>query len=121
RPDRPLPAAPAGGLQAARPPPLSPAPGGPPPRGRVGPRRSPPASLSGPRADGLRPDLTAPLDLAGRRPLAAIHATGAWLLPAQLPVLEGAGVQRLVCFSSTSMLAKAASPSAQEREVTRML
>jgi uncharacterized protein YbjT (DUF2867 family) len=82
--------------------------------------RRPEPALS-PAADWLAADLTRPLDLAGRRPAAAIHATGAWLLPPQLPVLEQAGLQRLVCFSSTSMLAKAASPSAEEREIARML
>jgi uncharacterized protein YbjT (DUF2867 family) len=82
--------------------------------------RRPEPALS-PAADWLAADLAQPLDLAGRQPAAAIHATGAWLLPCQLPVLEQAGVQRLVCFSSTSMLAKAASPSAQEREIARML
>ncbi|HEY2110774.1 MAG TPA: NAD-dependent epimerase/dehydratase family protein, partial [Dongiaceae bacterium] len=74
-----------------------------------------------PAADWLAADLAQPLDLARRQPAAAIHATGAWLLPPQLPVLEQAGLQRLVCFSSTSMLAKAASPSAEEREIARML
>jgi nucleoside-diphosphate-sugar epimerase len=82
--------------------------------------RRPEPALS-PGADWLAADLTRPLDLAGHRPQAAIHATGAWLLPPQLPALEEAGVQRLVCFSSTSMLAKAASPSAEEREIVRML
>ena len=82
--------------------------------------RRPEPALS-PAADCLASDLAQPLDLAGRQPAAAIHATGAWLLPPQLPALEQAGVQRLVCFSSTSMLAKAASPSAEEREIARML
>jgi len=82
--------------------------------------RRPDPTLS-PGADWLASDLTRSVDLGGRRPVAAIHATGAWLLPPQLPVLAEAGVQRLVCFSSTSMLAKAASPSPQEREVARML
>ena len=82
-------------------------------------RRPEPALSTG--ADWLAADLSRPIDLAGRKPAAAIHATGAWLLPPQLPVLAAAGVQRLVCFSSTSMLAKAASPSAAEREVAGML
>jgi nucleoside-diphosphate-sugar epimerase len=82
--------------------------------------RRPEPALS-PAADWLAADLAQPLDLAGRQPAAAIHATGAWLLPPQLPALEQAGVQRLVCFSSTSMLAKAASPSAEEREIARVL
>jgi len=74
-----------------------------------------------PSAEWLAGDLTRPLDLGDRKPAAAIHATGAWLLPPQLPMLRGAGVERLVCFSSTSMLAKAPSPSAREREVARLL
>jgi nucleoside-diphosphate-sugar epimerase len=74
-----------------------------------------------PAADWLAGDLTRPIDLAGRKPAAVIHATGAWLLPPQLSPLRQAGVERLVCFSSTSMLAKMASPSAKEREVARRL
>jgi nucleoside-diphosphate-sugar epimerase len=75
----------------------------------------------GPAAEWRASDLTRPIDLGKLMPAAAIHATGAWLLPPQLPVLRQAGVERLVCFSSTSMLAKAASPSAREREVARLL
>ena len=74
-----------------------------------------------PEAEWLARDLTRPLDLGDRRPVAAIHATGAWLLPAQLPALAAAGVQRLVCFSSTSVLAKAESSSAGDRDVARQL
>lgn len=62
-----------------------------------------------------------PLHLGDRRPVAAIHATGAWFLPPHLPALASAGVERLVCFSSTSVLAKAGSSSAIEREVARQL
>lgn len=72
-------------------------------------------------ADWLARDLTRPLDLGAYRPVAAIHATGAWLLPAHLADLRAAGVRRLICFSSTSMLAKADSTSAKEREVARRL
>jgi len=75
----------------------------------------------GPAAEWRAGDLTRPLDLGELKPAAAIHATGAWLLPPQLPMLRQVGVERLVCFSSTSMLAKAASPSAREREVARLL
>jgi nucleoside-diphosphate-sugar epimerase len=74
-----------------------------------------------PAADWLAWDLTRPLDLGGRRPVAAVHATGAWLLPPQLGPLAAAGVRRLVCFSSTSLLAKAASPSAAERDIVARL
>ena len=74
-----------------------------------------------PKADWLAADLTQAFDLGARRPIAAIHATGAWLLPAQLPMLERIGVERLVCFSSTSVIARTASPSAGERETARRL
>src|SRR5262245_1473400 len=74
-----------------------------------------------PAAEWLAADLTRPIDLAGRRPVAAIHATGAWLLSAQLALLKQAGVERLVCFSSTSVLVKGTSPSAREREVAGRL
>jgi nucleoside-diphosphate-sugar epimerase len=82
--------------------------------------RRPEPSLA-PAMEWLAGDLSRPLDLGDLKPAAAIHATGAWLLPPQLPMLRQAGVERLVCFSSTSMLAKAASPSAREREVARLL
>lgn len=82
--------------------------------------RRPDPALS-PAAEWIAADLSHPLDLAGHGPAAAIHATGAWLLPAQLEPLRSAGVERLVCFSSTSMLAKAQSISAPEREIARRL
>jgi nucleoside-diphosphate-sugar epimerase len=82
--------------------------------------RRPPSDIAF-GADWLARDLTQPLDLAANRPVAAIHATGAWLLPAHLAALRDAGVERLVCFSSTSVLAKAESGSAAEREVARRL
>jgi len=74
-----------------------------------------------PEAEWLTSDLEGPLDLGDRKPVAAIHATGAWLLPLHLPALAAAGVKRLVCFSSTSVLAKADSSSAEERRVARQL
>jgi nucleoside-diphosphate-sugar epimerase len=74
-----------------------------------------------PEAEWLTCDLVGPLDLGDRRPVAAIHATGAWLLPRHLPALAAAGVKRLVCFSSTSVLAKADSSSGAERRVARQL
>jgi nucleoside-diphosphate-sugar epimerase len=80
-----------------------------------------PQKVLAPEADWLAADLSQPLKLDGLRPAAAIHATGAWLLPLQLPILAQAGVERLVCFSSTSMLSKADSPSAGERETARRL
>lgn len=72
-------------------------------------------------AEWLAADLTQPLDLRGRRISAAIHASSAWLLPAHLAALGTAGAQRLICFSSTSMLAKAASPSSAERATAERL
>jgi nucleoside-diphosphate-sugar epimerase len=82
--------------------------------------RRPPSDMAF-GADWLACDLTGPLDLGPYRPAAAIHAAGAWLLPAHLSALRAAGVGRLVCFSSTSMLAKADSASAAERDVARRL
>ncbi len=82
--------------------------------------RRPPSDIAF-GADWLARDLTEPLDLASYRPVAAIHATGAWLLPAHLSAIRAAGVRRLICFSSTSMLAKANSTSAPEREIARRL
>jgi nucleoside-diphosphate-sugar epimerase len=73
------------------------------------------------QADWLAADLARPLDLGSRRPAVAIHAAGAWLLPAQFEPLRAAGVRRVVCFSSTSMLAKAESSSAAERALARRL
>jgi nucleoside-diphosphate-sugar epimerase len=82
--------------------------------------RKPPSDIAF-GADWLARDLTRSLDLAPYRPAAVIHATGAWLLPAHLASLRAAGVRRLVCFSSTSMLAKVDSASAAERDVARRL
>jgi nucleoside-diphosphate-sugar epimerase len=82
--------------------------------------RRPPSDIAV-GADWLARDLTRPLDLAAYRPVAAIHATGAWLLPAHLSALRAVGIRRLVCFSSTSMLAKADSYSAVERDIAQRL
>jgi nucleoside-diphosphate-sugar epimerase len=82
--------------------------------------RRPPSDIAF-GADWLARDLTRPLDLAAYRPVAAIHATGAWLLPAHLSALRAVGIRRLVCFSSTSMLAKADSYSAVERDIAQRL
>ena len=82
--------------------------------------RRPPSDIAF-GAQWLAHDLDEPLDLTSLRPMAAIHATGAWLLPAHLASLRTAGVRRLICFSSTSLLAKADSTSAAEREVAGRL
>ncbi len=44
-----------------------------------------------------------------------------WLLPQALEALKGAGMKRLVAFSSTSVFTKAASPDASERAVAARL
>jgi nucleoside-diphosphate-sugar epimerase len=72
-------------------------------------------------AEWLAADLNQPLDLRGRKISAAIHASSAWLLPAHLATLRTAGAHRLVCLSSTSMLAKANSPSGAERATASRL
>src|SRR5579871_2966983 len=82
--------------------------------------RHPPSDIAF-GAEWLAADLTQPLDLGGRRIGAAIHASSAWLLPAHLATLRAAGVERLVCFSSTSMLAKVNSRSAAERNTAARL
>jgi nucleoside-diphosphate-sugar epimerase len=82
--------------------------------------RRPPRDLAA-SAHWLARDLTQPLDLAAHRPAVAVHATGAWLLMPHLAALRGAGVGRLICFSSTSLLAKAGSTSAGERKIVRVL
>ncbi|HYV89906.1 MAG TPA: NAD-dependent epimerase/dehydratase family protein [Candidatus Polarisedimenticolia bacterium] len=82
--------------------------------------RHPPSDIAF-GAEWLAADLTGPLDLGGRHIGAAIHASSAWLLPAHLATLRAAGVRRLVCFSSTSMLAKVNSPSVAERNTAARL
>jgi nucleoside-diphosphate-sugar epimerase len=58
---------------------------------------------------------------AGPLNLPTLHAVGAiatvpiWLLPALVPALHSAGIQRLVCFSSTSVFGKQTSRSAYEQ------
>lgn len=44
-----------------------------------------------------------------------------WLLPAALPAMKSAGMQRVVAFSSTSVFTKAASDDAYERGVAERL
>jgi nucleoside-diphosphate-sugar epimerase len=62
-------------------------------------------------------------DLARRLPpLGLVYALNPiWLLPQALAALTGAGMKRLVAFSSTSVFTKAASPEASEREVANRL
>ena len=55
------------------------------------------------------------------RARAALSLSPIWLLPAALPALERAGVERIVAVSSTSRWTKAASPHATERAVAARL
>jgi nucleoside-diphosphate-sugar epimerase len=82
--------------------------------------RRPQPSIS-PAAEWISADLRQPFALASRRPAAVIHATGAWLLSTQLGWLGQESQIRLICFSSTSMLVKSASPSPAEREIAARL
>jgi nucleoside-diphosphate-sugar epimerase len=52
---------------------------------------------------------------------AVVSLSPIWLLPDALPHLAGAGVRRVVAFSSTSRFTKADSPDAEEREVAKRL
>ncbi len=67
-------------------------------------------------------DLAAP-DLAARLPPAevVVSLSPVWLLPAALPALLETGARRVIAFSSTSRLTKAASPIAEERAVAERL
>lgn len=66
-------------------------------------------------------DLAKPLPgLADRAP-AAIATLPIWLLAPHLPALGAAGVARLVAFSSSSILAKGASPDEHDRLMVRRL
>jgi nucleoside-diphosphate-sugar epimerase len=77
-------------------------------------------------ADGapgwLRADLAEP-DLAARLPLSptVLSLPPIWHLPQALGALQARGMRRLVAFSSTSALTKAASPDARERAIARRL
>ena len=65
-------------------------------------------------------DLSAP-DLALPPADAVLSLSPIWLLPAVLPALQAAGVERLVAFSSTSRFTKERSPVAEERAVAARL
>lgn len=70
----------------------------------------------------IEADLTAP-NWAARTPATAtvFALMPIWLLPPALPALAAAGARRLVAFSSTSAITKAASPEPSERDVARRL
>jgi nucleoside-diphosphate-sugar epimerase len=70
----------------------------------------------------VRADLADP-ELAAKLPSCptALSLSPVWHLPAALPALKAAGLQRLVAFSSTSVFGKADSPDAHEQAVVRRL
>ena len=80
-------------------------------------RRPPDADLAWFTGDLAAANLPAHLPRVG----AVISLSPIWLLPPALPALIGAGMRRLVAFSSTSRTVKAASPVAQERAVAARL
>jgi nucleoside-diphosphate-sugar epimerase len=57
------------------------------------------------------------LDLRGLKPQTLIYTPSIWTLPPHLKKLSKAGIKRLVCFSSTSIMSKASSGNAYEREL----
>lgn len=75
--------------------------------------------------DYAHPDLTwiygnmegATLDLRGMPAATVIYTPGIWTLPPHLKRLKRSGVKRLICFSSTSIIAKATSGNAYEKEL----
>ena len=81
-----------------------------------------PSTPSDRGVEGIVADLQAP-ELGARlgRVDAVLSLSPIWLLPQALPALLSAGMSRLVAFSSTSRLTKAASPVAAEREVAARL
>ncbi len=81
-----------------------------------------PPETGGAGVDWLQGDALDP-GLAGRLPAveAVFSLSPIWLLPAALPALAGAGAGRLIAFSSTSVVTKAASPVAQERDTAARL
>ena len=57
------------------------------------------------------------LDLRGLKPKTLIYTPSIWTLPPHLKKLSGEGIKRLICFSSTSIMSKATSENAYEREM----
>lgn len=70
----------------------------------------------------MRADLSDP-ELAARLPFCptVLSLSPVWHLPPALGALKARGMRRLVAFSSTSVLTKAASPDAYEQAVARRL
>ena len=81
--------------------------------------RDPPAGAGG---RWLKGDLADP-ELGAKLPRACsvLSLSPIWLLPPALPALARTGAKRLVAFSSTSRVTKAASPDAGERGVAERL
>jgi nucleoside-diphosphate-sugar epimerase len=70
----------------------------------------------------LRADLNDPgLQAAAPQVATVISLSPIWLLPAALPALKAAGMERLVAFSSTSVFTKAGSDDEGERATARAL
>ncbi len=59
------------------------------------------------------------IDLAGHTPHTLVYTAAIWHLPKHLDALAKAGVKRLVCFSSTSIMGKASSQNAYEQQLVR--
>lgn len=57
------------------------------------------------------------LDLRGQTPRTLIYTPSIWTLPPHLKKLQRAGVKRLICFSSTSIMSKKTSINPYEREL----
>jgi nucleoside-diphosphate-sugar epimerase len=74
-----------------------------------------------PRLTLLPADLTAPGPLAVPPAGILIHTAPIWLLPQQLPSFVGAGIKRIVVFSSTSIFGKRDSKDASERSLVETL
>lgn len=80
--------------------------------------RRPPETGAGWRAV----DLSRPLADWGRVPATGIATVPLWLLPPQIEGLARAGLRRLVCFSSTSIMGKEGTRSGHERtQVTALV
>ena len=57
------------------------------------------------------------LDLRDLKPQTLIYTPSIWTLPPHLKKLRRAGIKRLICFSSTSIMGKAGSENAYEKEL----
>lgn len=66
-------------------------------------------------------DMGQPLPALHGGPDCVLHAAPLWVLPDHVPALAGIGVERIVCYSSTSALTKQDSPIGSERELADAL